>query len=211
MMGKVYVAVGEVHADVLILKVSLYTHYYSYHIVRLPIMPDHWCDKADEKRMRFSISTESRCYDTEQVLATKWKFDHRKPNLEIDIDGTAALTTFFESAQEDPYYPIGREMKKFSTDEAPRFTVLECESSCEDDAGADDVRIYGHFVEAVHDDAYDGEAIEQLSRNANKLYAPDYPISAWHAMRAICETYNKMLYETRPVRTFIFHHVGSYG
>lgn len=51
---------------------------------------------------------------------------------------------------------------------------------------------------AKNDTAYSGPGVELVKRSANRVYAPDYPCSAWHVMSVIAETLEKILYENRP-------------
>lgn len=51
---------------------------------------------------------------------------------------------------------------------------------------------------AKNDTAYSGPGVELVKRSANRVYAADYPCSAWHVMSVLAETHKKILYENKP-------------
>jgi len=61
-----------------------------------------------------------------------------------------------------------------------------------------DVVVEHITFEAKNDTEYSGDGVEMLKRSGDRLYAPDYPCSAWHVMKALVATQEKMLYESRP-------------
>ena len=96
------------------------------------------------------------------------------------------------------HYPDGHKMAKQSVEKGEQIQYLVGRAVCHSDAGQGNVYQYCTMFVALHDNGYAGVGTENVKRTADRLYAPDYPCSAWHVMKALAETHKKILYENRP-------------
>ena len=200
-MAKVYLTCGSVYHD-MIGPSTRGSRVHTYSIVRQPIMPEHWSNEKGEVLGKIQLKTQLRLYDENQTLTTE-TYLNSSGGKKSTISGETTKVTVNDSANLHFTYPVGRKMTQFPHDDPPVYLVVDFASYPLADGGSDEIRLYGHFIETVFDVAYDGGPAARCSRNANKLYAPDYPVSAWHLANLLCDTLNKILYEAKLSQTHI--------
>lgn len=198
-MAKKYLTCGYVYHD-MIGPSTRGSRVHTYSIVRQPVMPGHWSDQAGEVLGKIQLKTQLRLYDEDQLLHVE-TYLNDSGGTYFEVEGSASKATLNGEANPHDVYPVGRKMSQFPHDDPPVFVVIDYASWPLVDGGSDEIRLYGHFIETLFDVAYDGGDAQRCSRDSNKLYAPDYPISAWHLSNVICDTYNKILYEARLSQT----------
>lgn len=109
---------------------------------------------------------------------------------------TYPITTSSTGEVEDPQVDPPQGSIYWGKDQTIKY--VKCRHYIYNDAETGDVHLRWVGFEAKNDTAYSGEGVEMAKRTADRLYAPDYPCSAWHVMCLIRQTYEKILYENRP-------------
>jgi hypothetical protein len=69
--------------------------------------------------------------------------------------------------------------------------------------------IHAILIEAYHAEAYadyDAEIIDRSDVGADLIYLPNMPVSSWQMQRILCDTYNRLGYQSRLAICLPFFH-----
>ena len=174
---------------------------YLYFVHRLPWLPPWWADRTAQEEgritpelpMRHKVWLERVNENGYTYYVNWWLASRSKQSLSQTYSTTYSSPTWYGPTT-DSYYPDGVEFSAQPGDSPPIYQIVEVEAYTATSGG---VRLQAIHFELVPDQS-DSSELEYIDRDSNKLYTPDYPASAWHVMKVLCETYQRMLYESRP-------------
>jgi len=171
--------------------------FYWYVIHRVPEMPSIWHEnKRGGESVRYEIHQEVTL-DADCTIDTYY---NDIGTLETNsVDG--AQTAYWHSVENDGYIEPTKFTRypSLSTSDKPGFTISEISYEFDADSTGDTMIIYNEFFRAIHDESYDGEAVEIIERDGTgQLYERKMSVSSWLVMRVLIDTLNKIMYESTP-------------
>lgn len=174
-----------------------------YSIVRVPLQPECWANASNELCIH-DIAAEIYNEDTDNELTLKWEVDNRGI---IDVEETYDTVidpTNWQTELNDVSYPVGvvcdNSYPASLMDKVPQYVVTQMQIHFDvTDVPNDEMRVYNWWQEPKFDNTYSGNEVELTDRSgAGKQYNPDESVSAWHVMKILIDSYNMMLYKSRP-------------
>lgn len=176
-----------------------------YVVLRVPLLPNQWADTtAAEHGFNLAPYLPQRIDPTFQIAVDDVDDDlnikgytsqYAAKSFQQAWSGAIATPTWQTTGLEDDEYPVdSAQFTNFPGTNPPLFFIIHYVLWSDDEGQVD-----GDFIEIEsvnHDTVLDSaatEKIEWLSRNANKLYAPDMFFSAWHIKRVLLEGFLSML------------------
>ena len=182
-----------------------------YYIYRLPIMPQWWADETpqsvgmwrDDLPMRVKYTHEAYHDETDgDGTLTIQGFTSQETQASFTRSITAAIASpTWQAEDEDTKYPIHcQEFTNTPGSNPPLFMVAKVQYSYTPPStpANNQAEIGAVNIETVIDSP-GTDKLPWFGHASNKLYEPDMPASAWHVAHCICQGFNALLDENKPI------------
>lgn len=178
---------------------------YAHFAFRLPFQPPHWKGGATDKKHCVSVAA---CVTTPagRTITEKWVFKGEGWGTKTLPENTTSGNKDCEWVTRNDTVPLVGFSSTYPSLSDPDTLPHYCHGyvAFQEDA-ASTTEITGLYFELTDADAYTtptptgARSVELTDRGTNKVYAADYPASAWHAQWLLCHSMNKICYEARQV------------
>jgi hypothetical protein len=170
---------------------------------RVPLQPPHWYGDVDGARYQVTVARQFTV-DAGETIHDSWVFAGEFGSYTLGDAEASNVAAEWDERDPTiipvPTFPCHAPAIDEIENTKPRY----CRATvCVRKDGAGTAEILGVHIELTQSAEYTepdpsgAASVELTDRTSNRLYEPDYPVSAWLMQRALCHSMNKIEYESR--------------